>query len=254
MLSFDAFGSLIQGSLEGTTDLGYLSKPYDPVTKNYNYGYRDYSPATARFTTPDPIRDGYNWFSYCNNDPINFIDLFGLCTTDKGECIIFGRTQGELDPSRTKDAYLCIKNAVEINDLMGKLYSTDYKNVYVCTTFVAEALNITGYDSNDFLPGGQRVVDSVKILKDKLITPEPGKNPEEGTYIFYHIDNDNVHGHTGIIYFDKKGNAMILHNGSDGKEDNLEYVNERTRSASCGSFDTWFKSQKNPVKYMKIGE
>lgn len=256
VLSFDAFGSLIQGSLEGTTDLGYLSKPYDPVTKNYNYGYRDYSPATARFTTPDPIRDGYNWFSYCNNDPINFIDLFGLCTTDKGECIIFGRTQGELDPSRTKDAYLCIKNAVEINDLMGKLYSTDYKNVYVCTTFVAEALNITGYDSNDFLPGGQRVVDSVKILKDKLIEPAPGTNPPEGTYIFYHIDNNNTSGHTGIIYFDKKGNATILHNGSDGKGKGAKHqnVNERTRYTPDKSFDTWFSDTNNPVLYKKIGE
>lgn len=34
---------------------------------------------TARFTTIDPIRDGTNWFPYVNNDPVNHIDLWGLC-------------------------------------------------------------------------------------------------------------------------------------------------------------------------------
>ena len=44
----------------------------------YNYGYRDYNPKLARFTTKDPIRDGHNWFAYCNGDPVNFVDLWGL--------------------------------------------------------------------------------------------------------------------------------------------------------------------------------
>ncbi|MDR1443264.1 MAG: hypothetical protein LBI94_00110, partial [Treponema sp.] len=41
-------------------NLGYTGKPYDTVTGLYNYGYRDYKPETARFTTIDPIRDGSN--------------------------------------------------------------------------------------------------------------------------------------------------------------------------------------------------
>ncbi len=76
--SYDAFGSLIQGNLTDTTDYGYLGKQHDPSTKLYNYGYRDYAPNTARFTTVDPIRDGMNWFAYCNNDPVNFVDPDGL--------------------------------------------------------------------------------------------------------------------------------------------------------------------------------
>jgi uncharacterized protein RhaS with RHS repeats len=46
----------------------------------YNYGYRDYAPEVARFTTVDPIRDGANWFAYVNNDPVNYVDLWGLET------------------------------------------------------------------------------------------------------------------------------------------------------------------------------
>jgi RHS repeat-associated protein len=44
----------------------------------YNYGYRDYQPQVARFTTIDPIRDGSNWFAYVNNDPVNYFDPNGL--------------------------------------------------------------------------------------------------------------------------------------------------------------------------------
>lgn len=76
--SYDVFGNLIQGELSGSSDFGYLSKQLDAVSGLYNYGYRDYSPAVARFTTLDPIRDGNNWFAYCNNDPVNFVDLWGL--------------------------------------------------------------------------------------------------------------------------------------------------------------------------------
>ena len=76
--NYDAFGSLVQASLSDTTDLGYLGKPYDPISTLYNYGFRDYSPSAARFTTSDPLRDGPNWFTYCRNDPINFVDLWGL--------------------------------------------------------------------------------------------------------------------------------------------------------------------------------
>jgi RHS repeat-associated protein len=59
-------------------NLGYTGKPYDVVTGMYNYGYRDYAPKAARFTTVDPVRDGTNWFAYVNNDPVNYIDLWGL--------------------------------------------------------------------------------------------------------------------------------------------------------------------------------
>lgn len=76
--TYDAFGSLIQGKLTDATDLGYLGKQQDPASRLYNYGYRDYSPQTARFTTQDPIRDGMNWFAYCGGDPINFVDFDGL--------------------------------------------------------------------------------------------------------------------------------------------------------------------------------
>nr|MCR4947630.1 RHS repeat-associated core domain-containing protein [Treponema sp.] len=80
--TYDAFGTLLEGELSGSSNYGYLGKQKDPTTNLYNYGYRDYKPASARFTTADPIRDGSNWFTYCNGDPVNFVNLWGLETGD----------------------------------------------------------------------------------------------------------------------------------------------------------------------------
>ena len=43
-----------------------------------DYGFRDYSPAHARFITEDPIRDGENWFAYVGNNPVNWVDPWRL--------------------------------------------------------------------------------------------------------------------------------------------------------------------------------
>ena len=81
-VSYDIFGSPYQKSgsflADDSLDFGYLGKPYNADTELYDYGFRDYSPNIARFTTVDPIRDGRNWYSYVVNDPVNFVDLWGL--------------------------------------------------------------------------------------------------------------------------------------------------------------------------------
>ena len=80
--SYDVFGSPYLGNLENDIGFGYCGKIYDNGTGLYDYGFRDYSPVSARFTTIDPIRDGANWFVYVVNDPVNYVDLWGLCGMD----------------------------------------------------------------------------------------------------------------------------------------------------------------------------
>ena len=83
-INYDVFGSPYRraGSFLNTEslDFGYLGKPYNATTELYDYGFRDYSPRNARFTTQDPIRDGRNWYAYCGGDPINYTDPNGLTT------------------------------------------------------------------------------------------------------------------------------------------------------------------------------
>ena len=55
------------GSVMMTTDsIGHASNRYDHDA--YGTAY---------------IRDGSNWFAYCNGDPVNFVDLLGLEAGDK---------------------------------------------------------------------------------------------------------------------------------------------------------------------------
>ena len=93
--SYDAFGSPYLGNLENNIDFGYCGKLYDIGTGLYDYGFRDYSPVSARFTTIDPIRDGSNWFSYVVNDPVNWCDPFGLSATDS-RTVRSGETLGDM--------------------------------------------------------------------------------------------------------------------------------------------------------------
>ncbi|NLK46411.1 MAG: hypothetical protein GX297_07140, partial [Treponema sp.] len=65
---------------------------------------RDYAPDQARFTTIDPIRDGANWFAYVVNDPVNYIDPFGLTPTDS-------KTGGQYTQDHVNKTY-----TLDIND------------------------------------------------------------------------------------------------------------------------------------------
>ena len=106
---YDAFGTAYQGDLSGGMNLGYLGKPYDTATGLYNYGFRDYKPQAARFTTVDPIRDGNNWFAYVNNDPVNWVDLWGLA-----DILIWDATERNDNPNNSFYNFLVIHSYSEI--------------------------------------------------------------------------------------------------------------------------------------------
>lgn len=137
-----------------------------------------------------------------------------------------------------------IVSIVEAAGLMGKAYSTDESNPYVCTTFVSEVLSLLSIQKNQYLPGGQKVIDSIAILGDLI--ESNGKNPSEGTYLFYYDYGDGT-GHTGFVRFDKDRNAEILHNGRDGK--GSQCVNRRSRDSR--DFSSWFGNGETGKLYYK---
>jgi RHS repeat-associated protein len=64
------------GSME---ELGkYTGKDYDEDAQLYYSNTRWYDPQLGRFTSEDPARDGVNWYSYCANNPLKFVDPSGL--------------------------------------------------------------------------------------------------------------------------------------------------------------------------------
>ena len=54
--------------------LGHLS---EPETGLIYMRARYYDPATGRFESEDPAKVDKNWFMYCDNNPINEVDLTG---------------------------------------------------------------------------------------------------------------------------------------------------------------------------------
>jgi RHS repeat-associated protein len=62
----------------GTADVAYkfTYKEKDNTGLDY-FGARFYDPEVGRFITPDPAKVGSNWYAYCNNNPLDYIDPNG---------------------------------------------------------------------------------------------------------------------------------------------------------------------------------
>lgn len=70
-----------------TTNYSSIGNPYlftarrwDSAAELYYYRFRDYSPDLGRFLQADPLGyiDGMNLYQYCGNNPVNWIDPWGL--------------------------------------------------------------------------------------------------------------------------------------------------------------------------------
>ena len=75
---YDAFGNEIDKVDTDTNPFRYCGEYYDTETGNIYLRARYYDPSTGGFISEDPIRDGYNWYSYCGGNPVIYIDKTGL--------------------------------------------------------------------------------------------------------------------------------------------------------------------------------
>lgn len=80
---YDAFGGEKGYRVEDENPFRYCGEYLDLNSGAYYLRARDYRPATGRFTSEDPARDGLNWYTYCKGNPILYVDSNGL------ECYIF---------------------------------------------------------------------------------------------------------------------------------------------------------------------
>lgn len=81
-LWYDSFGSLYNDSMPDLhIPVGFAGGLADKDTGLVRFGYRDYDPATGRFTCPDPLGDtggDHDLYDYCVDDPVSLVDPIGL--------------------------------------------------------------------------------------------------------------------------------------------------------------------------------
>jgi RHS repeat-associated protein len=77
---YDPFGRRRAQTGSLTQSMQFSTKLYDDQTGLSYYGYRFFAPAIGRWMTRDPRGevDGLNLYSFVQNDPINWIDPYGL--------------------------------------------------------------------------------------------------------------------------------------------------------------------------------
>jgi RHS repeat-associated protein len=75
--SYDSWGKLDAINESVANPIRFRGEYFDSETGFYYLRGRYYDPATRRFTTSDPAEDGLNWFSYCGNNPWEYVDPSG---------------------------------------------------------------------------------------------------------------------------------------------------------------------------------
>ena len=75
---FEAFGTVLNKNGTKLFTASYTGKLYDEDIGMYYFNARWYNSELGRFITSDPIRDGIDWWNYCNGNPISYTDPNGL--------------------------------------------------------------------------------------------------------------------------------------------------------------------------------
>ena len=113
-IEYDEFGNIEIDTNPGFQPFGFAGGIYDKDTGLTIFGARDYDPHTGRWATKDPI--GFaggdtNLYGYVLNDPVNFIDPWGLIAIKEVGNIIFNETRS-LSGEGIQEARLNIAHAI----------------------------------------------------------------------------------------------------------------------------------------------
>ncbi|MCL6592130.1 MAG: hypothetical protein K6U80_19555, partial [Firmicutes bacterium] len=119
-MEYDEFGNVILDTNPGFQPFGFAGGMYNPQIKLAKFGARDYDAETGRWTRKDPARfsgGGLNFYKYCGNNPVNFVDPIGLW---------WGSGHGVLTREAIRRAGL--SGIIDANAVVSANVTTDYRD------------------------------------------------------------------------------------------------------------------------------
>ena len=201
---YDAFGNVLSDSEPDC--FGYCGEFLDRESGLVYLRNRYYDTATGRFITEDPVKDGHNWYSYCDGNPVMFIDPSGLIS------VIFVSS-----------------NMSDQADVRATFYTEKYGT----DTYKIEVDSAESFVNkwNDFFyEHSSDSIDAIEIISHGSIDGDVGKDSSGTAYS------------TGYIYFtDSQKNKLYAREikgmkSGDRSVENLTYVSAKELNIeSCNS-------------------
>jgi RHS repeat-associated protein len=93
--------------------INYTRKLFDFSSNLYYFNARWYDCELGRFTSQDPARDGVNWWIYCGNNPLKYVDPTGMYSED--EIKSFKKSSAEEQMTFLKNEYNSVQSENSTN-------------------------------------------------------------------------------------------------------------------------------------------
>jgi RHS repeat-associated protein len=193
---------------------GFTGKENDADTGLTYFGARFYDPEIGRFITQDPAKDGLNWYAYCYNNPLGYVDPDG----HMGQAVATWGQQafnGGPNPGMKALGGLVFLTGLAILYFEGQKYIDESNNNNTnnndSASFSSEVGNCKGGDRT---PGGRTLTDHAAQQANKR-----GFSPDRIDKI---IDNNKREpGHVDEFgrktweYTDNRGNKVVVNENGD---------------------------------------
>ncbi|GLI56716.1 hypothetical protein PM10SUCC1_22300 [Propionigenium maris DSM 9537] len=180
-LNYSDFGETTTSGEVGNIRYRYTGEEWDEEVEEYNYLAREYDPATGRFNSPDPAREGFSPYVYVGNNPINFVDSDGkvrvrYLINKKG--VSFEMQ----DRKQIESSVLNIESTVsglltnELSSFENEKFKTTSKEVF-------------GSDTPDTLRRVQEGFEIInRYLNENVVTFKPTDRPNAEAYVRKNMD------------------------------------------------------------------
>ena len=250
---YEPFGVTVKTTGTDQDNLGFAGKRLDAGSRLSYFGARYYDSEMGRFISRDPAQDGRNWYVYCYNNPMNYVDPNGqqgqtaalagslswLCFIDGplpiGD-ILYGAIIGtsaaiEYGPTVlnfTQDVIYLFENTSNNLDKMSKKSNNGgHSNSKGKTNGNSSNTNPDGKDPLD--PLKEKIKNATE--KIKIITNDILEKPRSGSAAVkldqYHAFNDIIDNYAGYAtkYTLKSGATLYQLEGSlNGVSGRFEWI------------------------------